>query len=276
MSQISGEGQKTIADKLVSPAPQTTSNTARRIGIRNILELITGREKAPSPESPAKLIRFKKAIETLSWERDKRVLSLNRIFLEIDALVQVEIEYYYRIRKNRAIWSGIARSAGWGFATIGILLPLAAATMNNSTNTIPPWGYIFLTAAGSVFAGNSLLGGSTSHIRFTSSQLSLEKVMTDARIKWCSYMQSIEESTLTPEQINNGFGIISAYSEQLYVTIISETNEWGAALVAELDKFAAATAKQKDAIQARTTTKTERRAAGDPSSSNPPGKTETE
>jgi hypothetical protein len=179
--------------------------------------------------------------------------------MEVDTLVQAEIEYYFEARKNRARWSGFVRFLGWGLATAGLVLPLLAATEIGSSAKLLPWGYVFLAAAASVFAGNSLLGGSTGHVRFVSTQLALEKTMTKSRISWCAYTQPLSDDTITNEQLRIGFGLILSYAENLYSSVLSETTAWGENLISELEKYTSAIAKQSGIS---TKTQQKARAAG--------------
>lgn len=200
--------------------------------------------RGKKPESPSKLGSFRKSVESLSWEGGKKLSSLNQLFMEVDTLVQAEIDYYYRVRKSRAWWSGLVRFVGWGLATIGILMPLVAATHIRSSAELLPWGYVFLAAAGAIFAGNSLLGGSTSHVRFVSTQLALERTMTESRIRWCAYKQSLSEQTITEQELRKGFELVLTYAETLYSAVLSETTAWGESLISELEKYTSAVAKQ--------------------------------
>ena len=195
------------------------------------------------PQHPAKLALFRQKLDSLTWDGDKKLDSLNRLFGEVDSLVQSEIEYYDGLRKARAKLSGLSRVVGWALATAGLLLPLISATEPSAAKSMLPWGYVLLAAAGSVFAGNALLGGSAGHIRFVVAQLTLERAMTEARIGWQAYMELISGKPLTEPAITGGFSLIKNYVDRLYTTALSETSEWAESTLRELEKYASSIAK---------------------------------
>lgn len=112
--------------------------------------------------------------------------SLSQLFRAVDDLAEAEVSYYYRRRGTRAWISGLARFGAWVFGSIGLLLLLLAATATPDFKAVSQYGYVFLAAAASCLGANSLFGGTEGHIRFVSTQLELEKLITSARIRWCS------------------------------------------------------------------------------------------
>jgi hypothetical protein len=71
---------------------------------------------------------FREALQGLSWDKDNISGSLGRLFHAVDDLAIAEVDYYYRRRGTRSWISGAARLGAWVFGTIGLLLPLLAAT----------------------------------------------------------------------------------------------------------------------------------------------------
>ncbi len=96
------------------------------------------------------------------------------------------------------------------------------------------YGYAFLAAAASCLAANSLFGGTEGHIRFFSTQLELERLITASRVEWCKYLAGPHESD---DDLAEGFAIILGYANALYTATITETGRWGETLLVELAKF---------------------------------------
>lgn len=53
--------------------------------------------------------------------------------------------------------------------------------------SIAKWGYCFFTLSGSLFAINSLFGGTSGHARYVAAQLKLEEVIIRYGVKWSQY-----------------------------------------------------------------------------------------
>lgn len=193
------------------------------------------------PEDPRRLQAFKARIQTLSWEKPDVVNSMSVLFSAVDDLAEAEVQYYYRRRGTRALISGLARFAAWLLGSIGLLLPLLAGTESTLFKGLGQYGYAFLAAAASCLAANSLFGGTDGHIRFVSTQLNIEKLVTAARVRWCQYLS---EPHATQEEIEKGFSIVLAYATDLHTMTIEETGRWGEGLLAELAKY-------KQSIEAR-------------------------
>ena len=192
------------------------------------------KDKNMRPEDPARLSVFRDATKGLLWDEEHASESLSQLFRAVDDLAEAEVKYYYRRRSTRAWISGISRSVAWVSGTIGLLLPLFAATANPEFKDVAQYGYIFIAIAASGLAANSLFGGTEGHIRFVTTQLELEKLITKARISWCRYLELRASDS---EDYNAGFLLIQDYATELHSTTIAETGRWGETIMKELVKF---------------------------------------
>ena len=186
------------------------------------------------PEDPRRLFAFKNATQGLQWDKEHLPESLDQLFRAVDDLATAEVKYYYRRRTTRAWISGVSRSAAWISGTIGLLLPLLAATTNPEFKGWAQYGYAFLAVAASCLGANSLFGGTEGHIRFVSTQLELEKLITKARVSWCRYLATEVNNT---QSYDAGFSLIQDYANDLHTTTISETGLWGETIMKELAKY---------------------------------------
>jgi len=186
------------------------------------------------PEGPGRTQAFRSKVDTLRWDQEHVADSLATLFRAVDDLAETEVAYYHRRRGTRAWISGLCRVAAWSLGSVGILLPLLAGTAAAPFNDWGQYGYVFLAAAACCLAANALFGGTEGHIRFVSTQLELERLITAARIDWCKYLAGPHTSA---EEIAQGFALISAYAQQLHTATITETGRWGETLLTELAKY---------------------------------------
>jgi hypothetical protein len=185
------------------------------------------------PEDPRRIQAFRKKLEGLQWDQQNLDGSIQALFEAVDDLAEAEVRYYYRRRGTRALISGVTRFFAWLLGSVGLLLPLVAATSAPMFAGWGQYGYAFLAAAACCLGANSLFGGTQGHIRFVSTQLELEKLIAASRIGWCEYL-----ATKKPNNNHQkGFELIFAYTQALHLVTISETSRWGETLLAELAKF---------------------------------------
>ncbi|SEQ27258.1 hypothetical protein SAMN04488038_105101 [Solimonas aquatica] len=186
------------------------------------------------PEDPQRLQAFRARIESLRWDAADVTPSMSHLFSAVDDLAQSEVAYYYRRRSTRAWISGLTRIGAWSLGSVGLLLPLLAAADAPRFAAWGLYGYAFLAAAASCLAANSLFGGTEGHIRFVTTQLQLEKLITASRIRWCQYLS---QPHATQAQIDNGFALVLQYAGELHGISIGETGHWGETLLTELAQY---------------------------------------
>jgi hypothetical protein len=186
------------------------------------------------PEDPRRLQAFKARIQPLNWGQQDIVNSMSVLFAAVEDLAEAELQYYYRKRGDRALLSGVSRFTAWLLGSIGLLLPLLAATESVYLKGFSQYGYSFLAAAASCLAANSLFGGTNGHIRFVSSQLKIEQLITASRVRWCQYLS---EPHTTQEEIEKGFEIVLSYVTELHAMTIDETGRWADGMLVELEKY---------------------------------------
>lgn len=202
------------------------------------------------PENPDRLARFRDRVSSLDWSKGVDWSTVAELFAAVDLLAEAEVNYYFRRRKTRAALSGIFRTGAWVLGALGILLPLLPASTQDRLSG-PSWGYVFLAASGTLLAANALFGGTSGHVRTVSAQLSLEKLITLTRIRWCRYQSEAGQNQPDKEAVEAIFDFILAYAEGIYAATISETAVWGEALLSELNKYADAL-KQGEAKKGKT------------------------
>ncbi|SMC28091.1 hypothetical protein SAMN02745857_03114 [Andreprevotia lacus DSM 23236] len=186
------------------------------------------------PEDPRRIRAFREKTAGLDWAPSQAEQSLNTLFAAVDDLAEAEVLYYFRRRVTRAWISGITRFGAWLFGTVGLLLPLLPGGPGEFFEGWQHYGYVSLVTSASFLAANSLFGGTEGHIRFVSTQLELEKLITASRVGWCKYRSGQHE---TDAPLTEGFGIILAYATSLHAATIGETGRWGQTLLSELAAY---------------------------------------
>ena len=186
------------------------------------------------PEDPRRIREFRGRLASLKWDAANVLASLNALFDAVDQLADAEVHYYYRRRGTRAWISGLARFAAWLLGSVGLLLPLLAGTAAPEFKELGQYGYVFLAGAASCLAANALFGGTSGHVRFVSTQLELERLVTKARIDWCAFLAQAQGDA---DAIQTGFAQIQSYASALHTATIAETGRWSESSVAELAKY---------------------------------------
>lgn len=186
------------------------------------------------PEDPRRIQAFRAKVEGLAWDRQSATESLSVLFSAVDDLAETEVRYYDRRRGTRAWISASTRIVAWLLGTVGLLMPLLAASEASVFDDWEQYGYAFLAAAASCLAANSLFGGTEGHIRFVSTQLELERLITTSRLEWCRLLAGPHD---TDDHVAKGFDLVLRYAQTLYATTIAETGRWGETLLEELASF---------------------------------------
>jgi len=197
----------------------------------NILKDWLARRK---PVDPRHLNAFRSKVIDLDWTGEQGIFSLGVLFQAVDSLAEEEANYYYRQRGLHSKVSRVTRIFAWVWGSTGVVLPLLAATKVAAFENLGQWGYVFLAAGASAIAANSLFGGSGGHVRYVSTQLELEKIIMDARLQWCEFQSSLSSQE---KELQDGFSLISQYTERVHHATISETQQWGTDLQAELKRY---------------------------------------
>lgn len=185
-------------------------------------------------ESPKRIEAFRGAIQSLSWNAQNAMASLDALYAAVETLVETEIRYYHRRRSGMFYISAVCRWVAWICGSIGLLIPLIAAAKAAPAGGSSSYGYVFLAIAASFLALNSLFGGTRGHVRFFSAQQNLERLSTTSRIDWCDYEL---RRTDTTESRAEGFALIKAFTQHLYEISGAETEEWGQAVLKELASY---------------------------------------
>ena len=173
-------------------------------------------------------------MDELSWDPDNVLASLNSLFGAVDDLADAELRYYYRRRRTRALISGFTRLGAWALGSIGLICPLLSATNKPCFEGLAIYGYVFLAMAGSLLAANALFGGTDGHVRFVTTQLEIERIITKARVYWCEYMATQKVGDV---DASKGFEQILTYANELHTSTLAETSRWGETLLRELAKY---------------------------------------
>jgi hypothetical protein len=194
-------------------------------------------------EDPVRFDHFKSRVSALSWQDKELAQSLDSLFYAIDDLAKAEVDFYYKRRKDWAKMSGLCRFFTWLFGSIGVLTPLAGSLQVLSPTPDSNLGYLFLAVAGACLAANSLFNWTEGHIRYLKTQLAIENLMTRHRVSWCRNQATFKGDV---DGVDRSFDLIADYATALHEAIMSESGEWGEAILTELKNYQRI-AQKKDA-----------------------------
>lgn len=211
---------------------------------------VSSEPSAAKIEDPGRLKAFMTVIQGIDWASGVTTSNLQPIFNAVDGLAVAEASYYYSARKTRLKWSNGLRLAGWIFGTAGTLIPLAAATRHPRFHDWNPWGYVLIALSAAMFAANALFQGTAGHIRFVTTQLQIERLITLTRLEWVRFVAGASTTKLTEEERGRALDLLKVYATELYTLIISETGEWSQLMQSQIDQY------QKNLQQAQDSSKT--------------------
>ncbi|HEY9103493.1 SLATT domain-containing protein [Chitinimonas sp.] len=192
------------------------------------------------PEDPHRMVRFRERLQDIPWANNESPGALDQLFRAVDELAEAEVYYYHRRRNTRAWISGVARTIALATGSIGLLIPLLAGA--GLAWPAGPFraelGYVFLAISAGALTANTLFGGTAGHVRFVTTQLKLEKLITASRIGWYDYLSN---PGAADEASRRGFTLILDYATKLHDMVLAETGDWAGLTLAALEQF------QKDA-----------------------------
>jgi hypothetical protein len=189
-----------------------------------ILKVVLARRR-PKIEDPSRLTDFFKELSCMKWNDEDAVASLDRLASATTTLFQAEVTYYYRTRTARRFTASLFRWSAFLFGTAGLACPLLETA-------VPSWagvsrlGYVLLAVAAASLAGNELFGGTKGHIRSVMAQYTLERMLHAFVVDWSEWRSTVERTG----QWSGGFAILRRLSDGVYLTLLDETKEWGAAV----------------------------------------------
>lgn len=175
-----------------------------------------------------RLQSFAKSTRHFNWQASADAAT-SGLFEEVQNMVLAEIAYYHKARLSRKRWSLVARTTAWVFATIGILVPLIAATGINDWSL---WGYPMLALAAAVLGANALFGGSSGHARFVLTELQLERELSLMTLVW---QNLVAEDAPQSGRIEH----LRSVMANVYEIMLAESQAWVSEQAEELRKFKA-------------------------------------
>lgn len=203
------------------------------IGVVLLGILLLAYSKREPVEDPVRIANFLAAVKGLDWSSSQHMQSLNVLSEGITALVQAEIQYYYRSRVVRRRVAMAARFGAFVFGTLGLLCPLLA-TANPDWAGLAGLGYLLFAAAAACFTGNELFGGTRGHVRAVTTQYRLESLLNTFVVEWSTWLAAHESARTrsADNPLDGAFALLLDLLTRTYAAIEQETGEWSAAQAA--------------------------------------------
>lgn len=189
----------------------------------------------PRVNDPERLRRFLDQLESADSQGDSSS-ALAKIFSALSDLVYCEIIYYYNARKKQRTFSILTRSLSILLGTVGVLLPLIASAEPERLKFLGPYGYPFLVAAAATLAVNRMFGATGGHIRYMTTQLALERLMTKFHLRWSEQFSQRKTQSPDADSTHQAFAIMNEFADEVYRVIEEETVTWGKSVLAALQE----------------------------------------
>lgn len=211
-------------------------------------------------EDVARLSGFLAALNGYDWKTAAgRHVALDGFRSELLTLFEAEVRYYYSARRRHRPVSMMFRVLGWLFGSLGVIIPALAAYFDAARGAAP-FGYVFIVAAGCMFGGNQLFGGTSGHARYVSAQYEIEAHLVAFTIKWERWRALHQHAEIGDEALTEPFGLLQDLAATIYGVIRTETGGWAAALQEATRKAADDVSARIDAAKVPTGTAEGRKA----------------
>lgn len=134
---------------------------------------------------------------------------------------------WYNARGGKVGWaSRRIRATAILFGTLGGLMPLLATTDTGRELALQNWGYVAIALAAALVAADSAFGFSTSWIRYRTTQIEMERLLTGFRFDWAIELGKLNGKAPTPEQVENLLRVQRNFAEAIEAAGEAETNIW--------------------------------------------------
>ncbi len=131
-------------------------------------------------------------------------------------------------------WSIILVSFGGLFPLLG-----AASKQNIFGVDVTNWGYIAIALAGTLLLLDRYFGFSSAWIRYTTSELEIQKLIKEFEIKWVMEVGDDDVNALDPLKVKELMKLLLDFSNLIAELVKQETNTWAVEFqnnIAELQK----------------------------------------
>jgi hypothetical protein len=190
-------------------------------------------------EHPSRLDKFMQQLKSIEWQKaDDVAKSLDTVSQCLNALLQHEVLYYFKIRTRKRKVSDLTRFLSYVAGSIGFLMPFIASAHRDYA-ALGPWGYFFLALAAALLGANRLFGSTAGHIRNATAQYQLEKTMTIFRLDWECWRAKLGEAKAQEADIEEAFKLLKQFAADSYFVIEAETRQWGESALEALMQFEA-------------------------------------
>ncbi|MDU0457641.1 MAG: SLATT domain-containing protein [Geobacteraceae bacterium] len=173
-------------------------------------------------------------IQFPEWDTNDKQSSIAKLFHCVVAHAREQIKWYDERRKPKRLCAQAVRGLALFLATLGALCPLVTPVLDEYWKSqLPTLGYVFLAIGAALVGFDRLYGFSSSWMRFTSTQLSLEMLLKEFQFDWL-LMQSQPFSETTSIQK------LKDFASKLDGIVKQETDAWITDFksnIAELEKM---------------------------------------
>ncbi|OGU02175.1 MAG: hypothetical protein A2X82_01435 [Geobacteraceae bacterium GWC2_55_20] len=175
------------------------------------------------------------------WNNDDQQYSVKALKQWVVTNTQKQIDWYETRRKPRRLLAQGVRGLALILATLGALCPLLAPVVTINGLKLPELGYAFLAVGAALIPFDRYYGFSSSWMRFSSTQLSLEMLLREFQFDWILLQSQVFSAGTSIQKLKEFTGKVDGIIKQ-------ETDAWITDFknnIAELEKMLKAGAEER-------------------------------
>ncbi|GIH64790.1 SLATT domain-containing protein [Microbispora siamensis] len=134
------------------------------------------------------------------------------------------LNWYMHEKRKKAKWSKRLRVYAAAFLTIGGLFPVVAVAASQAELAI--WGYLFLGMGAAGIALDRVCGFSSSWMRYVSSGMAVQRILTDFQISWAERFAATEPRQEVEVSFVELLGEVRKFARELNELVERETALW--------------------------------------------------
>ena len=160
------------------------------------------------------------------WTTERAGEAVRAFYENAIKTAEARIGWYNRRGGGVGRWSRGIRVAAIGLGMLGGVMPLLATTDVGRDLALQSWGYVAIALAAALIAADSAFGFSTSWIRYRTTQIEMERLLTGFRFDWAIELGKLNGSAPRPEQVENLLRVQRNFAEAIEAASEAETNTW--------------------------------------------------
>jgi hypothetical protein len=193
------------------------------------------------------------------WNADDINASLQAILIYVESEANKSINWYWRNKRSKAIYSQIIRFAAYTLTALGGLFPIAVLMLNPLLESmqlryrIPEKGLassLFVGVAAGLYGLDKAFGLSSGWTRYVLTATVLEKTLEEFRLQWTLLLAKLSRPPL-PDQIEALLKCAQDFRVAVASAVLQETKDWVTEFQNNLGELERDTRAQLETLRAK-------------------------